>query len=43
MKISKKLKDKLHLEKVILHPIDRSRGRYEAIQEYVKRNAKIEQ
>ncbi len=42
MKINKKLKDKFHLEKVILNPIDRSQGRYEAIQEYVKKNAKTE-
>ena len=37
------LKEKFHLEKVILNPLDRSQGRYEAILEYVKKNAKIEQ
>jgi hypothetical protein len=37
-----KLKDQLHLEKVILNPIDRSQGRYNAILEYVKKKAKIE-
>jgi hypothetical protein len=36
------LKEKFHLEKEILNPINRSLGRYEAILEYVKKKAKLE-
>ena len=37
-----RIKDQLHLEKVILNPINRSQERYSTISEYVKKNAKME-